>query len=348
MVLEKQLHALRYSSSLCEMDHVSCLCFSGNIAFEVMDHLIPAELYIRNNQMLHSLILDENARPLADVYLCCDEENFLLLAEGMQASELKDYINSYVPMSKQIVIDDLGLSHKILALNGPFAWEVLAELVGPEVVGLPYLTFFHFEKSICFRAGKTGEYGYDLLVPKSDFEEIKSHLLDAGTKMDLGTASLDALDLCALESWFFNIRKEGAENVTPIELQLQWRVAYQKSFTGLETLLKQKKKGPKERLTGITSNDRLDYGAKIIFEDLTIGRIVNAGYSHIRNEWIGLALVQTDWAYPGIDRYKATRDSILIPIKTISPPFLNNRSLHVNSQIHSYHNRNEYEFPPLC
>lgn len=348
MDLDKQLHAIRYSSALSQMDHVSCLRFSGNNVFEVMDHLIPAELYIRDNQMLHSLILDEKARPLADVYVCCDDEDFILLAEGMQASELKEYILSHVPMSTQISIEDLGQSHKILSLNGPFAWEVLAELVGPEVVGLPYLTFFHVKQLTCFRAGKTGEYGYDLLIPASDFEKTKECLVDAGTSMGLGTANLDVLDLCALESWFFNIRREGRENVTPIELQLQWRVSYRKNFIGLETLSERRRKGPQERLTCLKATDQFNIGNKVTCEDRTIGKIVNVGYSHIRKEWVGLALIQTPWAFPGIDCYKIVRNSSIIPIHTISPPFLNNRSLHVSSQIHSYHNLDEYKFPPLC
>src|SRR5437870_25042 len=83
-------------------------------------------------------------------------------------------------------------------------------------VGLPFANLFRFDRWLCVRAGKTGEYGYDLLVPRGEVETVRARLLEKGRRFELGEAGLEALDACALENWFFNVRREGREPVTPV------------------------------------------------------------------------------------------------------------------------------------
>ncbi|MCP5067184.1 MAG: hypothetical protein GY946_11515, partial [bacterium] len=82
--------------------------------------------------------------------------------------------------------------------------------------------FFGEEDCYCFRAGKTGEYGYDLLVPHAQYDPLHDKLQDIGRAFDMQPVGLAALDQCALENWFFNIRREGQLGLTPLELQ-RWR-----------------------------------------------------------------------------------------------------------------------------
>ncbi len=343
-MLEKQESAIRRSAALSLMDHVVCLRLSGTNAFEVLDRTCPAELHLRDTQMMYTLLLDQAARPLADVFICCDDEDFLILAEGMEAAQLRDYFLSQTLPAEHIQVDDLSQSHGLLSLNGPYAWEVLAALLGPEVIGLPYLTFFHLGQTTCIRAGKTGEYGYDLLLPREELEKTQARLIELGQPLDLELAGLEALEQCALENWFFNIRREGKADLTPIELQLQWRVSYQKEYVGAKALAERRRTGPRQRLTCLTAADKLAVGDEIQYQGQGIGQLVNAGFSHTRKDYIGLALLDTAYACSGIDAYQT---SALIPVRTVSPPVINNRSMHVSPQLHSYGTRDQFEFPPL-
>ena len=65
------VHAVRRSVALSRMDHVAAVRVSGRDAFAALDRLLPAELFVRDGRMLHTLVLNENARPEADAYLCC-------------------------------------------------------------------------------------------------------------------------------------------------------------------------------------------------------------------------------------------------------------------------------------
>ena len=160
--------------------------------------------------------------------------------------------------------ESLVESHRVFAFSGPYAWEALAPVLGPEVVGMPYLTFAHVDRTICFRAGKTGEYGYDLLVPAEEEQALWDRILEAGRPFDLEPADLELLDLCALENWAFNIRREGRSGATPIELQLQWRVCHRKAYRGSVALAERRRTGPSRRLTCLVAGAPPSIGAAVV------------------------------------------------------------------------------------
>jgi glycine cleavage system aminomethyltransferase T len=336
--VSKEHKAIRFSAAISTMNHVSCIRMSGDDVFEVMDAICPKELYLRDGQMQHTLLLTENASPLADVYVCCDDEDFIILAEGLSAPDLIDHITGHAPPSMSVDAQDLSSSHTVISVNGPYAWEILSEALGPEVVGMPYLSFYHLEDLICFRGGKTGEYGYDILVPQPGAQELEDKIREKGRPLDIGDAGLETLDQCALENWFFNIRREGALDLTPIELQLQWRISYRKEYVGATALAEHRQQGNKTRLTTLLSTQEISTGQAVTHEGEQVGKIVNAGFSHTREDWVGLALMDLPYSYPGLD---------LDGLQTVSPPVLHNRSMYVSPQAHSYGTRDETPFPPV-
>ena len=140
---------------------------------------------------------------------------------------------------------------------------------------------------------------------------------------------------------------EGREPATPIELQLQWRLSYRKTYVGSEALLRRRQEGPRQRLTCLVADRPLEVGSSVLLRGSVVGRIVNACYSPIREDWVALALLDVAWAHPGIGAFRAEAGGEHVPMRSLSPPLLNNRSLHVNPQVHSYRTRGEFEFPPL-
>ncbi len=258
------------------------------------------------------------------------------------------HITDHLPEdARDIELEDLEETHTVISLHGPDAWELMAELEGPEVIGVPYLTFFHAAAWTCFRAGTTGEYGYHLLVPTTALEEVRAKIEAAGQAFDLGHAGLAALEQCALENWFFNIRREGRLNLTPIELQLQRRISYRKDYVGAAAVRARREQGPRSRITTVVSEAPVAVGERVLLDDRPIGSIVNAGYSLIRGDWVALALLELPWAQPGIARYQVVQGDHRVSVRTVSPPVINNRSLYVDPREHTYALRQEQTYPPL-
>ena len=59
---------LREATALSELDQVTALQVTGEDTFDALDKLVSADLFIRDGQMLHTLMLHPDEFPLADVY----------------------------------------------------------------------------------------------------------------------------------------------------------------------------------------------------------------------------------------------------------------------------------------
>jgi aminomethyltransferase len=343
----REVAAIRTAVALSEQPHVAAVRVSGEDAYDFMDRVCPAPLYLRDGQLLHTLLLRPDGTPAADLYLGNDDGAFLLLGEGLPAAALLAELRAQIAPSSDVVLEDLSATHTVLSLNGPFAWELLAELEGPEVIGFPYLTFYRpAPDRIYFRAGKTGEYGYDLLVPRAEAEAIAREIATRGEPFDLACAGTDALWHCALENWFFNVHTLGRAGLTPLELQLSWRLSHEKDFVGAEALRARARAGITARVTGIVAAEPLAPGDVVRFGDRAIGRVLDASVSLTTGVPIAVALLELPYAHSGVDRYAVVRESAApIALRTVSPPFVHNRSMFVNPQRHSYAERHEIRFP---
>jgi glycine cleavage system aminomethyltransferase T len=336
--------AIRHSVAISRPDHITVVRVSGGEAFAALDWLVPRELFLRDGQIFQSLLLKEDATPLADLMVCREDESYLLIAEGIPGTHLVAHLQGQVPSGAEIEIQCLDETHGLITLDGPFAWELLADVLGPDVIGLPYLGFFLLGDTCCFRSGKTGEYGYLLLGLREQIPELWGQLRDRGTKLDVAETNLEALDQCALENFFFNIRREGSLALTPLELQLQWRISYQKEFFGVAALRARRAQGISARLTSLVSKGPLNMEDAVFLGDRLVGKIVNAGYSDTRKDWAALGLIDMPWAHPGLHVQAGSGQASAL---TVATPVINNRSLYIHPQRHSYRTRNEQLFPPL-
>ena len=340
---------IRTAVALTENSHVAVASVSGPGAFDLVDRVCARDLFVRDSQILQSVFLDDQGRIWADVEICRDDDTLHILAEGVTPAALLDFLNDNRPAGVKASVEDRSQSHRILALNGAYAWELLAELAGPEVVGLPYLTFFDGLGWTCFRAGKTGEFGYYLLTPAADADGLRARIFELGQPFDLAEVGVDALDQCQLENGFLCMRARDITAHDPIELQQQWRVSYRKPYVGSQALLARRAAGVARRSTHLCSATRISAGDDIYFEGETVGRLLHTGYSTVRGEWIGQAMIDVALAYPGLHILEAGPSAHeRAPVVTLSAPVINNRSLYVNPQNHSYFAREEEQHPPLA
>ncbi|HEY0714756.1 MAG TPA: hypothetical protein VGF45_18890 [Polyangia bacterium] len=157
----------------------------------------------------------------------------------------------------------------------------------------------------------------------------------------LATIGLSTLDQAALESGVFNIRDfnlrtlhEGL-SVTPIELQLQWRVTYDRGFVGAEALRARRAAGISRRTTTFTAAAPVAIGDRVFWSGRSIGEVMAFGWSPDRGDFVGLALLDIAVAHPGIDAFVVEATTGAVPIVTRSPPLVASRSLKVDLAAHA-------------
>lgn len=348
MSLHDELRAIRLGTALHDAAHVSVLRVGGAAAFATLDRVCPCALALQDTQLRSTVWLREDGTVFADVLVGRDDERFFLLIEGPPAAEAEAWLRAH-RAEGELVLEDLSRSHRLLSVHGPWAWDFLGDTVVADLVGMPYLTFVRAPDGVlAFRSGKTGEYGYELLVPEAEHAALRARLVDAGRAWGLATVSLEALDHCALENWFFNIRREGQAGLTPDELGLQWRLSRRKDFVGAAGLARRRAAGIASRLTCLqvdaSSSERaLQPGDLVRLEGRDLGTVLSAGFSPFLERWVAAALLELPLAVPGVTGLEVNGAAA----RTCSPPVLNNRSLSVSPQRHTYADRDAAEFPPL-
>jgi glycine cleavage system aminomethyltransferase T len=298
------------------LPEVSLHRISGHDAWDETDRLLASPLTVRDGQIRQALIVDDRDRVTADLHLGNDDGDFLLYGEDLPEAGVREEL-------------------RCVSINGPFAWELLARLEGQDLAGFTYLSFYRPRSgSIYFRAGKTGEFGYDLFVPEGEAGALYQRLLDAGEAFGARPVSREALALAALENGFFNARREGRFGLTAFELQLSCRVSFKK----------REWRPPERRIAYFSTEHHLAEGDEILLEGERIGSVLVIDRSPLLERFIGIALLDLRWSHSGLC-YDAQHEGRTVPLFTTSAPFINNLSTFVKPGRDSFARRDTIAFP---
>lgn len=333
--------ALRKNVLLADYSHFGMVEVSGDEAFEFLDETLAGDLgAVRDEQALYTLLLDNDGDIVTDMYVLCDDERYLLLTEwdsgpGL-ASMLRDLKGEH-----DAEIQAIDQNYACFLLEGPYCWELAAELFGMDVIGLPFLEFMHVDNGILFRSGKHGEYGYKILVEPDAATELWGQLVELGEKFDLQIGGLAFQELARLENPCWNPVISGEFSRCPVELQMQWALRYDKdTFIGKDAVLAKLEQGVSRRLVGVVLQEDTAEPAKagdtVFCNDQAIGKLLSAGYSPERKAQIGQALLDIDFAYADINLYQVECAGERVPASTSAVPFIQNFSFAVSPSEHSY------------
>jgi glycine cleavage system aminomethyltransferase T len=334
MSLHDELRAIRLGVALSDQPRLVALRYRGDAAWEHLDRLLPCDLGVHGGRLKQTLLLDDAGRPLADVLIGNLRGDLLVLALGMTAEALE------AALAGGPAPDRLYETHGVLAVDGPFAWELMAAWNDPGIIGLPYLGVFSpSEGVIVLRAGRTGEYGYVLLVPRGELSATKEAIGAIGERFDARWIRDAAVAHCSLENWFFDPQQLGSAGLDALELQLGWRLDLQKEAQGMTAIREHRERGLSRRITAMSVAGPASTGADVTLDDAVIGSVIASvpGGEGSR----GFAVLDMPFAHSGIDRYLVAGQSS----RTLSPPFVLNRSLFVDPQKHEYARRAEIGLP---
>ncbi len=334
MSIDEEVRAVRTSAGLSRADHVAVVQISGPGAFDLLQTASAQSPLMRQGCVRHTLWLRDDAGIFADVLVAWLGDAFLVLAEGPGERELIQWLEALngCTGNKDVAIRSLGSELAVVGVDGPYSWEVVAGLLGPAVLGMPYLTLLARGEQTCLRGGKTGEYGYLILTPRDGVDAVEDRLLELGRLLGMIRVTRDALEVCALESWHFTMRSsrdtELASPLTPIELQLQWRVGYRRSFVGIEALRARRSVGAQVRATCFVADHSVTPGDKLRLGDLEVGEVLASCTSPTLGRTVGSALLSSRFAHPHLDLV-ATRPGGTVAVRTCSAFLVDNLSLHV-------------------
>jgi glycine cleavage system aminomethyltransferase T len=337
---------LRRGIGLSDWNHISRVQVKGPDAVDVVNRLVLTDAArIPVGRAAASFILNPDGSVLADTYIWNQWESYVLLAEGPGVGELLKFVNTHGAPSQRTTVTDIADQVAIFSIDGPFAWELLKELIGVKILGLRYLeampqqTIANTPVDI-LRAGKTGEFGYLVICPTGSAGRVWTGLLEKGSDFDAAQCGHEALDLCKLENRFINMQREGAKAANALELNCRIMVQRDKEdYTAAEAIQTALAGEVKRRLIGLAFDDAesipIEDRAIVQYQDNEIGEVVAADFSYVLGRDIALAFMHNDYAYVGCP-YSVKTVTGLRAAHTVSAPFIFNKSLTVRPQEHSF------------
>ncbi|MCC6510790.1 MAG: aminomethyl transferase family protein, partial [Pirellulaceae bacterium] len=318
----------------------------GSSALDYLNNLnLPDVARLPIGRAMTSFLLGDNGEVVCEAYVIALGDAYMLLTEGCSVETVQAYLQANTS-DYSVTIENVTSEIGLIGLDGPFTWELLKDIIGVKILGLRYLEMLENQKlgnasAHIIRAGKTGEFGYLLMVSADQVADCWNGLLTAGAKYHIQPIGAATLDLCRLENRFPNMRLEGTQVANPLELNCRVMFDREKdNHKGREAIEALLGTGPTRRLIGfcVEGSTRVpNVGDKVLVDDQVIGEVANAQFSHGLEQPIGLALMNTEFAFVGI-AYKIQSGDETLHATTVSAPFISNRSMTIRPQEDSYFN----------
>jgi len=189
---------------------------------------------------------------------------------------------------------DVTNTRAVLAVQGPKAKDFLAT-INKEFAEIKKFSVRQINwrgvECIVAGTGYTGENGVEIAVPNSHATELWDAIVESGVT----PAGLGARDTLRLEAGLPLHGHELSPLITPLEANLNWVVAWDKSeFTGRGALIKQRESGVERRLVGITTPGRRPPrdGCQVFSGETQIGTTTSGNFSPSLQHGVAMALVE--------------------------------------------------------
>ncbi|SFC13002.1 aminomethyltransferase [Alkalibacterium subtropicum] len=262
--LKEEHQAVREHAGIFDVSHMGEIKVSGDKATDWLNRLITNDVKnIDPDQAVYTLVTNETGGILDDIIIFkLSETDYLLTPNASNTKKIWQWLNEH--KGAGIELTDLSKDTGLIAIQGPRAKDIVAEVFGKEVLDLEN---YHFRQNVSAegldnvllsRTGYTGEDGFECYVKWDQTVTLWKKFLEAGAAYQLQECGLGARDTLRLEAGMPLYGQDLSERVTPLEAGLRFAVKWDKSepFIGQKALEEQKETGTTYLLRGFEVQGR--------------------------------------------------------------------------------------------
>jgi len=322
--------AIREAAGLFDISHMAEFFIDGPQAADYLDHaLVGVASEIADGRAKYSLICNDRGQVLDDLIVYrFAADSFLIISNAgnrdVVAKALSDAKHGF-----DVNLEDASDRFSLIAIQGPKAVEILAELTDAPLESLKYYSIHQAtvaSKDAYFaRTGYTGEDGFELLVHNKDAVGVWRALLAQGASRGLVAAGYAARDTLRLEAGMPLYGHEMTLETTPFEAGFARVLRLDHEFVGSKALAELADATPTRRLVGLAGEGRRAARADYeLFGSETsqsaIGSITSGALSPTLGYPVAMAYVETEFSSPGTEIWVDVRGSRQI-MGVVSLPF---------------------------
>lgn len=254
--------AVRTAVGLFDVSHMGEILVSGRGALDFLQHMTTNDISKTIiGQAQYGAFCTPQGTIIDDIIVYRKGlDSFFICVNASNADKDFAWLQKNIPTSG-VVLENLSDDYAQIALQGPKARELLAQVVDIKINDLKY---YHFSEGKVFgtpaiiaRTGYTGELGYELYIPAASAPGIWQGLLKNGAQFGIKPCGLGARDTLRLEMGYLLYGNDMDDARTALECGLGWVTKFDKgNFIGSEALKTQKQLGISNKLVGFEMVDR--------------------------------------------------------------------------------------------
>jgi len=307
-------NTVRSKVGLFDVSHMGEIDVTGKDALAFVQNLITNDVtQIQDGQILYSPMCYPNGGIVDDLLVYrYRAEHFYIVVNASNTD--KDYawmleqIQGY-----SVQVENVSDQVAQLALQGPFAEQILQKLTPIDLKEIKYYWFMHGEVNgvpcLVSRTGYTGEDGFEIYIAPDKASDLWRKILEVGAPEGVQPIGLGARDTLRFEARLPLYGNELGPEISPLEVGIGIFVKLNKeNFIGKEALVQQKEKGIPRKLVGLEMIERgIARSHYLLQKDGDeVGFITSGSFSPTLNKNIALGLIRADLAEIG-----ATLDVII-------------------------------------
>ncbi|WP_208250344.1 glycine cleavage system aminomethyltransferase GcvT [Rhizobium sp. T1470] len=296
-----------------------------------LESLVPVDILgLAEGRQRYGFFTDDNGGILDDLMIThLDDHLFVVVNAACKDADLA-HLQKHIVDTCDIILLDRAL----IALQGPRAVEVLAELWA-DVAAMKFMDVRHCRlhdvSCLVSRSGYSGEDGFEISIPTDKAEDVAKRLLEHPDVQPIGLGARDSL---RLEAGLCLYGNDIDTTTTPVEAALEWGMqkarktggARAGGFSGADRILAELEKGAARRRVGLKPEGKAPVrGHSKLFADpegkSEIGEVTSGGFGPSVEHPVAMGYVKLAQAAVGTQVYAEVRGKYL-PVTVSALPFI--------------------------
>jgi aminomethyltransferase len=317
--------AVRENIGLFDLSHMGEVEITGGDALAFLQRVTTNNVAaLEVGQIQYSCLTNERGGIVDDLLVYRLADRYMLVVNAACAVKDVAWLRSHLAGEAKLV--DRSAETSLLAVQGPNAEKLLAELTDYDLAAMPYYHSAVADIAGCSvlfsRTGYTGEDGFELYIPPQHTNALWRAVTEAGRNRGLQLVGLAARDSLRLEMKMALYGNDIDETTNPIEAGLGWVVHLDKEFTGRDEIARVKAEKPQRRLVCLEIEGRAipRHGHDLLVDGQPVGKVTSGTFSPSLQKPIALGYLPRRSAKVGTAVEVAIRNKHF-PARVVKPPF---------------------------
>jgi folate-binding protein YgfZ len=300
---EEEYWTIRRTVGLADISDLGRLRITGKDRVSFLNGLLTNDVsQLKENGGQRSVLLNSKARVLADLYLYPQTDSLLVDTGESAASHVKETLDRFI-ITEDVQIHDASADLVQITVQGPKSSEAIKDILGAEAQDLKQLEQRSLGPSTIIARDRTGQSGYDIILPTLEADPVWHGFLLNGADIGLNPVGSQALEILRLEAGYPKYSVDVDENTIVLEAGFKDALSFSKGcYLGQEVVARATHIGRVNKQLvrlDVESKDPVPPRSKLTSDGKEAGFITSAAFSPGLGKVASLGYANREFAKEG-------------------------------------------------